>query len=139
VTTAVDTSVILDLLTDDPRFAASSQAALKAARAQGRLIVCECVLAELRPALGSDGEMQQMLDDLGIDFVCGSVESALLAGRHLAAYLQKGGPRGRVVADFLIGAHAEVHADRLLARDRGFLRDYFGSLKVVDPSPARSR
>jgi predicted nucleic acid-binding protein len=133
MTTALDSSVILDLLVDSPRHAPQAEAALRAARSQGRLIACECVLAELRPALASDADLQQLLDDLGIDFVACSRESVVLAGRHLAKYHQRGGTRGRVVADFLIGAHAQLHADRILARDRGFLRDYFSGLKVVDP------
>jgi hypothetical protein len=52
----------------------------------------------------------------------------------IAKYLQRGGKRGRVVPDFLIGSHAQIHADALLARDYGFFRDYFKGLTVIDPS-----
>ncbi len=42
--------------------------------------------------------------------------------------------RDRIAADFLIGAHAILQCDRLVTRDRGFYRDYFSGLKVLDPS-----
>ncbi|HTS69938.1 MAG TPA: VapC toxin family PIN domain ribonuclease, partial [Terriglobia bacterium] len=42
--------------------------------------------------------------------------------------------RTRVVADFLIGAHALHNADRLLTRDRGFYRSYFKRLTILDPT-----
>ena len=48
--------------------------------------------------------------------------------------LRGGARRDRIVADFLIGAHARLQADRLLTRDRGFFRDSFDGLEVIDPS-----
>jgi hypothetical protein len=39
-----------------------------------------------------------------------------------------------VVADFLIGAHASLQGEALLTRDRGFYRDYFADLRVIDPA-----
>jgi len=44
------------------------------------------------------------------------------------------GRRDRLIADFLVGAHALSRAERLLTRDRGFYRRYFENLSVLDPS-----
>jgi len=126
---AVDSSVLLDVLCDDPDHGDTSAAVLRRGMEQGRLIVCECVVAELRPALGEEA-LRAFLGDWRIAFVPSSFEAALLAGRNFAEYLRRGGTARRVLPDFLIGAHAQVNASRLLARDRGYLRDYFRSLRV---------
>jgi predicted nucleic acid-binding protein len=131
--TAVDSSVLLDLITDDPTHGSASERGLRKAMEQGRLVVCECVIAEIRPAFVSDAAFGQFLSDLGIDFLPSTRESAVLAGLHYARYLGRGGKSGRIVPDFLIGAHAKSQADRLLARDRGYLRDYFKDLFLLDP------
>ena len=131
--TAVDSSVLLDVLVDAQEFAARSEAALRAATAAGALIVGECALAEIRPALTA-AQIDEFLLDWNIDFVPSSRASSLLAGEMYARYLVRRPARsGRVVADFLIGAHAKLHADRLLARDRGYYRDYFKGLRLIEP------
>src|SRR5437870_476531 len=131
--TAIDSSVLLDVITDSPAHADSSEAALRRAAAEGRLIVCECVLAEIRPAFLDSKVVSEFLADWQLNFVPSSRESALLAGEIFAAYLTRHGRHSRIIADFLIGAHASLHADRLLARDRGYLRDYFSRLKLLVP------
>lgn len=132
--TAVDSSVLLDLITDDPAHVSASERGLRQAMEQGRLVACECVIAEIRPAFTTDALLERFLSDLGIDFLPSTRESAILAGLHYARYLGRGGKSGRILPDFLIGAHAKIHADRLLARDRGYLRDYFKDLPLLDPS-----
>ena len=130
--TAVDTSVLLDVLTDDPAFAESSASALSKAMAEGVLLVCETVVAEILPVLGKDA-LAAFMEDWNIQFVGGDLASARIAGVHFARYLQRTGKRRIMVPDFLIGAHAQIHGDRLLARDRGYLRDYFKKLPVWIP------
>ena len=131
---AVDSSVILDVVVRDPANVDQSEQTLRSASQQGKLVACECVFAEIRPAFASSDLFVEFATDWQLEFVPSSLESASLAGEHFAAYLQRGGRHGRVLADFLVGAHATLHADRLLARDRGYLRDYFQNLVVLDPS-----
>ena len=130
--TAVDSSVLLDVLCGDSRQSEKSGKVLRASLAAGRLIICECVVAEVRPAL-SEKLFEEFVADWEIHYVPSSLESATLAGKLFQAHLKRGGRGGRVIPDFLIGAHAKMHADRLLARDRGYLRDYFQGLRVINP------
>ena len=179
--TAVDTSVLLDVLLNDPQHAPASIAALRQAAAEGSLIICETTLAEVAPTLPS-ADVPQFLSDRKLGFVPSGRISTLpptrlalrsadlrsgafprslqhLPGRRPALrgqcqaapvpsqrpvgrrdvpglYLQRGGQRDRVVPDFLIAAHAQTHAQRLLARDRGYYRDYFTQLNLWNPTPA---
>jgi predicted nucleic acid-binding protein len=106
---------------------------LRTGAAEGKLIIGECVLAEITPAFQDEESVCEFLTDWQIEFVPSTRESAILAGRHFSKYMERSGRSRRIVADFLIGAHAVHHADRLLARDRGYLRDYFKSLTVLQP------
>jgi predicted nucleic acid-binding protein len=136
MTTLVDSSVLLDILVSDPRFCDLSESALKTARSNGRLVVCEAVVAEIRPALSSDAELVEFCEDLGLDYEPCSFDAALLAGSMYAMYLTRTGMAKRVLPDFLIAAQARQNNYALLARDRGFYREYFDGIVVLDPSKA---
>lgn len=134
MSTLVDTSVLLDILLDDKRFAGSSEIFLRKARNKGRIVVCEVVLAEIRPALQSDAELSSFCEDLGLEFEACTIEAAALAGSMYARCLANKGTAKRVLPDFLVGAHAQAGGYTLLARDRGYYREYFKSIELLDPS-----
>jgi predicted nucleic acid-binding protein len=131
---AVDTNVLLDVFQPDPAFGPASSQALRKAISEGGLIACDVVWAEVSAHFESRHAAGQALGELGVGFSAPTVFSADEAGVVQREYRRRGGTRERVIADFLIGAHAQMAADRLLTRDRGFFRSYFPGLTVVDPS-----
>ncbi len=131
--TAVDSNILLDLLTGSAEHGPRSAAALRRAAADGALVASTAVWAEVIGAYADPGSVMSRLDRLGIELVPDDRKVAIEAGRVYRAYRTAGGTRRRILPDFLIGGHAQVHADRLLTRDRGFYRSHFGRLTILEP------
>ena len=131
--TAVDSSVLFDIVKGAPG-AAAAQSALEAALAHGGLCVCAVVVAELGRYFTDEQDLRDFLDACQIDHDPLTIETALEAARIMRAYARNKGPRERVAPDFLIGAHAMVQSNALLTSDAGFYRNYFTSLNVITPA-----
>ena len=130
---AVDSSVLLDVLTADPRFGQASTDALAQALAQGEVVVCDAVVAEIQTMLDTRETAMDSLAEFGIRFEPTTEQAAVRAGHMQRRFRDRGGRRERVVADFLIGAHALLQCKALITRDAAFFRDYFKGLKLIVP------
>ena len=132
---AVDTSVLVDVLTGDDRYVDASAAGLARALGEGDVVVCDAVVAELHAMLDADSTMEGIAT-LGIRYLPTSEPAAVRAGHMQRRFRQRGGRGERVLADFLIGSHAMMQCGALITRDDGFFRDYFKGLRVIVPQAA---
>ena len=140
---AVDTSILLDVLGADPTFGPGSREALRRAYDSGSLVISDVAWAEVRASYETEEPFLDAMEGLGAQFLPATAAAATLAGTYWRQYhLQRARRAGtssatpqekRVIADFLVGAHARLQADALLARDRGFFRSYFKGLKLIEP------
>ncbi len=127
--TAVDTNVLLDIFRSDAPHHSQSREWLRVAYDAGAVIVCDMVYAELVPAFGDRAALDGALREINAALSPIDTSIAYEAGLRWARYRRAGGPRERIISDFLIAAHAVATADVFLTRDRGFYTAYFPELK----------
>ena len=132
--TAVDTNVLLDILLPNVGFFDNSARALEDSATGGSLVICDIVYAELCAHFQTQRQCDEFLQDSDIRAEPVGSPASFLASRIWRAYRLQGGKRNRILSDFLIGAHAQLHASRLLSRDRGFYQEMFPSLSLLDPT-----
>jgi predicted nucleic acid-binding protein len=130
--TFLDSSVLLDLFTEDPRWLAWSQEQLANAAQRGVLVLNAIVLAEIAPRFPFVEELNAALPSMAIVEEI-PLAASFLAGHAHAAYRRAGGTREAVLPDFLIGAHAAVTDRPLLTRDPRRIATYIPGATLIAP------
>ncbi len=128
----VDTNVLLDVLGADETFGERSARTLAECAQQGVLVVNPVIVAEVSAWLESLEELENLLPESLFRRDPIPWEAAFLAGKAHALYKRRGGERGRMLADFLIGAHAATAGLGLISRDEGYA-SYF-RLELLNPA-----
>jgi len=137
VRTALDTNILSALWSGEPG-ASQVAAQLAEARARGGLVICAAVYAEL---LAHPSASHRFVDEflaettIAVDF---DLDESIWrqAAKGFAAYAErrrrsKGGSAKRLLVDFVIAAHAQLRADRLMTLDPSRYRQDFPKLRLV--------
>jgi predicted nucleic acid-binding protein len=132
--TAVDTNILIDLFTGPQADAELATSALRNAAFNDTLLLSVVCYSELAARFALQSNLKKFLDQLGLRIDELDRETSFVAGRLYHQYRRRGGERTRILPDFLIAAHAQLHADRLLTRDKRFFTTIFPKLKAVSPA-----
>ena len=139
MTTAIDTNVVTALWNNDDTLNVRAQAALEAVFGRGRLVVSGVVYAELLAAPSRTEQfVDRFLEAAGIEVEWELNERLLrAAGLAFRGYAERrrrqtGAEPRRILADFLVGAHAMLNEYRLLTLDTGMYRAAFPRLELVE-------
>ena len=137
MTTAIDSNILVALWDADDTLHRSARQLLEEASEAGQLVINGLAYAELLAAPGRSEEfLDRFCEETGIriewelkERVCREAGNAYQKYAERRRKQGTNGPR-RILADFLIGAHALVSGYRLLTLDGRMYRASFPKLRV---------
>ena len=103
-------------------------------QATHKLHVNLIIYAEVAPSFADPVALGLELAQLRVVQADFTREEAFRAGAAFAEYRHRGGERSTILADFLIGAQAELRGWPLVTRDRKGFASYFPELTIIDPT-----
>jgi predicted nucleic acid-binding protein len=129
----VDSNVILDIATRDPKWEVWSSSALEWAANESVLVINSIIYAEVSIGFDRIEDLEQALPKDLYRRDALPYEAAFLAGKCFLAYRRRRGMKTTPLPDFYIGAHAAVAGFRLMTRDGSRYRTYFPKLELIEP------
>ena len=137
MTTLVDTNVLLDVATSDPRWATWSLHQLDAAAIRGKILINAIIYSEFSVGYTRIEDVDRVIDGARLDLVEIPRAALFLAGKVFRRYRARGGTRTSALPDFFIGAHAAVARLPLLTRDPRRYETYFSDIELIAPDAAQ--
>ena len=134
----VDSSVLLDILTDDPVWASWSEEKLSSLGREQQLVINDIVWSECSVAFKRIEVYGQIIARMGFLHRQIPKEALFLAAKIFVTYRKAGGIKTAPLPDFFIGAHAAVEGMTLLTRGPKRMRTHFPRLKLICPDAPRA-
>ena len=131
--TLVDTNVLLDIVSADPRWLTWSLPQLARRTALGPVVVNDIIYAEMSIRMETMADLELALRELDVRLERVPSRALFLAGKCYRRYRSSGGIRTGVLPDFFIGAHAQVLGWPILTRDVRRYRTYFPDVVLITP------
>jgi predicted nucleic acid-binding protein len=135
----IDTNVIVALWKGDEESSHRVERGLQNAAKRSGLVICGPVFAELLAFPGrSENFIRRFCSETGIVVDWDTSEAIwVAAGQAFQAYTKRrkkqlGGKPRRILADFLIGAHALEHGHEVLTLDKKLFRTEFPGLEIAE-------
>ncbi len=130
----IDSNVILDIFTKDPKWFDWSSKTLAYYAEHELLYINPIIYSEISISFKRIEELDQALPN---DYILREdlpYEAAFLAGKCFLKYRKSGGVKHAPLPDFYIGAHAAIRGWDIITRDNGRYKTYFPKLNVITPS-----
>ena len=130
----VDSNILLDIATNDPRWSKRSEDLLAQCAANTVLILNPIIYAEVSVGYATIESLNAALPSSVYRREALPLEAGFLAGKSFLDYKRRGGTRASPLPDFYIGAHAAIENLALLTRDARRYRTYFPSVTLLASS-----
>jgi predicted nucleic acid-binding protein len=126
-----DSNIVLAMMDED--LGSPILDLLELRRTDRQVFINEIIFAELSPRFIDAALVAEVCETFGLEIQRLTLIECHRAGQAFAEYRRRGGERRSILADFLIGAQAEMRGWPLVTRDRKGFSSYFPQLEIIDP------
>ena len=129
----VDSNVILDVFTEDPKWYDWSAGKLSESAEDAALAINPIIYSEVSLRFETIEELDDALPVEFFERLSLPWEAAFLAAKCYLKYRSRRGAKRSPLPDFYIGAHAAVLDMTLLTRDPKRYRTYYPTVRLLSP------
>lgn len=133
MTTFLDTNVLVYLLTKESQFHKWSVSQLEECKKRGPALISDIVYCEFSVAMPTQEATDAAVAQFALERVRGTKEALFLAGKAFQTYRRNGGPKTRMLPDFIVGAIAADAGAPLITVNAADFGSYFPGVTIISP------